>query len=72
MGFFRSDPPVVQFEAVIDTDGMTWQAYTDENGVLVIDTAADVEVFVNRAIVDGCVYPAWVDDYGQLVIELDS
>ncbi|MGW7386876.1 hypothetical protein [Streptomyces sp. NPDC054794] len=63
---------MVQFEAVIDTDGLTWQAYTDENGVLVIDTDADVEVFINRAIVDGCVYPAWVDDYGQLVIELDG
>ncbi|MFJ8351499.1 hypothetical protein ACIQ9J_35130 [Streptomyces sp. NPDC094153] len=62
---------MVDFEAVIDTDGVTWQAYTDEGGVLVIDTDADVEVFVNRAIVGGYVYPAWIDDYGFLIIELD-
>lgn len=72
MGWFRSDPPVVDFEAVMDTDGVTWQAFTDEDGVLVIDTDADVEVFVNRAVVGGCVYPAWVDDYGRLIIELDD
>ncbi|MFB6961164.1 hypothetical protein ACFCYB_30200 [Streptomyces sp. NPDC056309] len=62
---------MVDFEAVIDTDGVTWQAYTDEDGVLVIDTDADVEVFVNRAIVGGYVYPALIDDYGRLIIELD-
>ncbi|WP_162469988.1 hypothetical protein [Streptomyces adustus] len=50
---------------------MVWQAFTDDDGVLVIDVAADVVVYVNRAIVDGLVYPAWVDDYGRLVIELD-
>ncbi|GHB68010.1 hypothetical protein GCM10010377_68660 [Streptomyces viridiviolaceus] len=72
MGWFRSDPPVVDFEAVMDTDGVTWQAFTDEDGVLVIDTDAEVEVFVNRAIVGGYVYPAWVDDYGRLVIELEG
>jgi hypothetical protein len=53
MGWFRSDPPVVDFEAVIDTDGVTWQAFTDDDGVLVIDTDAEVEVFVNRAVVGG-------------------
>ncbi|MET8572271.1 hypothetical protein [Streptomyces sp. NPDC004783] len=72
MGWFRSDPPVVDFEAVMDTNGFTWQAFTDDGGVLVIDTDADVEVFVNRAIVGGYVYPAWVDDYGRLIIELDG
>jgi hypothetical protein len=72
MGWFRSEPPVVDFDAVIDTDGVTWQAFTDDDGVLVIDTDADVEVFVNRAVVDGYVYPAWVDDYGRLIIELDD
>ncbi|MEU9356234.1 hypothetical protein AB0D65_35845 [Streptomyces griseoloalbus] len=56
---------------MIDTDGVTWQAFTDDDGVLVIDTDADVEVFVNRAVVGGYVYPAWVDDYGRLIIELD-
>lgn len=71
MGWFRSDPLVVDFDAVIDTDGVTWPAFTDDDGVLVIDTDADVEVFVNRAVVSGYVYPAWVDDYGRLIIELD-
>lgn len=72
MGWFRGDPPVVDFEAVMDTDGLTWRAFTDENGVLVIDTDAEVEVFVNRAVVGGYVYPAWVDDDGRLIIELDG
>ncbi|MGW0143640.1 hypothetical protein [Streptomyces calvus] len=71
MGWLGGGPPVVDFEAVIDTDGVTWQAFTDDDGVLVIDTDADVEVFVNRAVVGGYVYPAWVDDYGRLIIELD-
>jgi hypothetical protein len=62
----------VEFDAVIDHDGVTWQAYTDDDGVLIIDVDADVEVFVNRAVVGGYVYPAWVDDYGRLVIELDG
>lgn len=72
MGWLGGDPSMVAFEVVIDTDGVTWQAYTDEDGVLVIDTAEDVEVFVDRAIVGGYVYPAWVDDYGRLVIVLDD
>ncbi|MFI6254300.1 hypothetical protein [Streptomyces sp. NPDC051016] len=61
----------VDFDAVIDHDGVVWQAFTDENGVLVIDVDADVIVYVNRAVVGGLVYPAWVDDDGRLVIELD-
>ncbi|MGW1534455.1 hypothetical protein [Streptomyces aureus] len=61
----------VEFDAVIDHDGVVWQAFTDDNGVLVIDVGADVIVYVNRAIVGGLVYPAWVDDFGRLVIELN-
>ncbi|MGW2964969.1 hypothetical protein ACWDGI_41890 [Streptomyces sp. NPDC001220] len=61
----------VEFDAVIDHDGVVWQAFTDEDGVLFIDVDADVIVYVNRAIVGGLVYPAWVDGDGRLVIELD-
>ncbi|MFI1926279.1 hypothetical protein [Streptomyces sp. NPDC020377] len=40
--------------------------------MLVIDVDADVEVWVNHAVVGGYVYPAWVDDYRRLVIDLDG
>ncbi|WP_042428057.1 hypothetical protein [Streptacidiphilus anmyonensis] len=71
MGWFSNDEPdVVDFEAVI-ARGVVWPAYTDENGVLVIDVDYDVEVLVDEAIVDGFIYPAWVDEWGQLRIDMD-
>jgi hypothetical protein len=69
MGLFRDDD-VVDFEAVLSR-GVVWPAYTDEYGVLIIDVDYEVEILVDEAIVDGYIYPAWVDDDGQLRIELD-
>ncbi|MFJ8159162.1 hypothetical protein [Streptomyces sp. NPDC094468] len=43
----------VEFYAAIDHDGVVWQAFTDEDGVLVIDVDAYVIVYVNRAVVGG-------------------
>ncbi|MCT9114064.1 hypothetical protein ACFWD7_33370 [Streptomyces mirabilis] len=63
---------MIEFDAVIDTEGYTWQATTDENGVLWLVADETVEVVINRAVVGGYVYPAYVNDAGQLIIEWED
>ncbi|MFD8078187.1 hypothetical protein ACFV3E_36670 [Streptomyces sp. NPDC059718] len=71
VGWFFPDDGPVGFDAVMDVNGYTWQAFTDPDGVLVIQsTDPDLEVFVDRAIVDGHVYPAWVDADSRLMVDL--
>ncbi|WP_405675465.1 hypothetical protein OG848_47565 (plasmid) [Streptomyces canus] len=67
MGLFSRDPELVIVDQVIDVDGYTWQTTYDDAGRVL----TDVSVVVDRAIVDGYVYPAYVDDDGYLIIELD-
>ncbi|MFI0515819.1 hypothetical protein ACH3Y9_40560 [Streptomyces sp. WSLK1-5] len=67
MGLFSRDPQPVIVDQVIDVDGYTWQTTYDEDGRVL----TEVSVVVDRAIVDGFVYPAYVDDDGYLIIELD-
>ncbi|MFD4977632.1 hypothetical protein [Streptomyces sp. NPDC058424] len=66
MGWFSKDDSV-RVDAVMDTDGFTWRASYDEAGRVL----TEVPVVVDRAIVDGFVYPAYVDDAGYLIVELD-
>ena len=73
MGWFtRDEPEEVVFDEVIDTDGTIWPAYTDDDGVLWIDVDYEVEVTVNRAIVDGQIRGAEVDEYGRIWIDYDD
>lgn len=73
MGWFtRDEPEEIVFEQVIDTDGTIWPAFTDDDGVLWIDVDYDVEVTVNRAIVDGQIREAEVDDHGRIWIDYDD
>ncbi|MDX3763925.1 hypothetical protein [Streptomyces sp. AK02-04a] len=44
---------MIEFDAVIDTEGYTWQATTDEDGVLWLVADETVEVVINRAVVGG-------------------
>ncbi|MGW2770565.1 hypothetical protein [Streptomyces sp. NPDC001275] len=66
MGWFSRDDSV-RVDAVMDTDGFTWRASYDEVGRVL----TEVPVVVDRAIVDGFVYPAYVDGAGYLIVELD-
>ncbi|MFG3398583.1 hypothetical protein [Streptomyces parvus] len=50
----------IVFDQVIDTDNTIWPAFTDDDGVLWIDD--EVEVTIKRAIVDGQIRGAEVDD----------
>jgi hypothetical protein len=59
---------MVIVDQVMDTSGYTWQATYDEDGRVL----TEVPVIVDRAIVDGYVYPAYVDDDGYLIVELDD
>ncbi|MFJ1561577.1 hypothetical protein [Streptomyces mirabilis] len=73
MGWFtRDEPEEIVFDEVIDTDDTIWPAYTDDDGVLWIDVDYDVEVTVNRAIVDGQIRWAKVDDNGRIWIDYDD
>jgi hypothetical protein len=65
MGWFSRDDDPVQVDAVIDTEGYTWQCTFDEDGCI----HTTVSVVVDRAICDGEVYSAYVDDYGRLIVE---
>ncbi|MFJ9729263.1 hypothetical protein ACIRP3_41625 [Streptomyces sp. NPDC101209] len=67
MGLFSRDPQPVIVDQVIDVDGYTWQTTYDEDGRVL----TEVSVVVDRAIVDGFVCPAYVDDDGYLIVELD-
>jgi hypothetical protein len=72
MGWFtRDEVPVYEFESVISDDGTIWPAFTDDNGVLWIDVDYEVEITVDRVIIQGVIYPAWVDDNGCLRVEVD-
>ncbi|MFF9607617.1 hypothetical protein ACF1GY_36045 [Streptomyces sp. NPDC014684] len=72
MGWFtRDEPEEVVFEEVVDTDGMIWPAFTDDDGVLWIDVDYDVEVTINGAIVDGQIRGAEVDEHGRIWIDYD-
>ncbi|MDQ0808748.1 hypothetical protein QFZ63_000462 [Streptomyces sp. B3I7] len=66
MGWFGGPDPVV-VDAVMDTSGFTWRATFDEDGRVL----TEVPVVVDRAIVDGYVYPAYVDGAGFLIVEMD-
>lgn len=59
---------MVIVDQVMDTSGYTWRATYDEDGRVL----TEVPVIVDRAIVDGYVYPAYVDDNGYLIVELDD
>ncbi|MFE2587306.1 hypothetical protein [Streptomyces sp. NPDC059378] len=65
MGWFSSDS--VRVDAVMDIDGFTWRTTYDDAGRVL----TDVPVVVDRAIVDGYVYPAYVDGGGYLIVEMD-
>lgn len=65
MGWFSSDS--VRVDSVMDIDGFTWRTTYDDAGHVL----TEVPVVVDRAIVDGVVYPAYVDDAGYLIVELD-
>lgn len=70
MGLFSREEPVVEFESVVDTDGVIWPAWTDDAGQLWIDAEEGFEIAVSGAIVDGVIYDAWIDDHGQLRIDI--
>lgn len=65
VGWFSRGPVIV--DAVMDSSGYTWQCTWDDDGRIL----TEVPVVVDRAIVDGYVYPAYVDDGGFLVVEMD-
>lgn len=67
MGWFSGDPGPVIVDQVMDSSGFTWRTTYDEDGRVL----TEVPVVVDRAIVDGYVYPAYVDDDGYLIVELD-
>ncbi|MXM64765.1 hypothetical protein GR925_15250 [Streptomyces sp. HUCO-GS316] len=66
MGWFRGPDPV-EVDAVMDTSGYTWKATFDEDGRVL----TEVPVVVDRAIVDGYVYAAYVDEAGYRIVEMD-
>ena len=67
MGLFSRDPDPVVVDAVMDISGYTWRATFDEDGRVL----TEVSVVVDRAVVGDYVYPAYVDDNGYLIVELD-
>lgn len=64
----RSPNDQVWVDTVMDASGYTWRATYDEAGRML----TEVPVVVDRAIVDGYVYPAYVDDNGYLIVEMDD
>lgn len=71
MGWFTREPDEVVFDEVIDTDDTIWPAFTDDRGVLWIDVDYDIEVVIDRAIVDGQIRVAEVDEHGRIWISYD-
>jgi hypothetical protein len=71
MGWFTRDEvePVV-VDAVI-CQGVIYDFWEDDNGVLVLDTDEIDEGIVDGAIVDGVIYDAHVDEHGRLWVEWD-
>lgn len=71
MGWFtRNEVEPVVVDAVI-CQGVIYDFWEDDNGVLVLDTDEIDEGIVDGAIVNGVIYDAHVDENGRLWVEWD-
>ncbi|MFJ2781544.1 hypothetical protein [Kitasatospora sp. NPDC087315] len=59
---------MTEFDAVIDSEGTIWDAFTDDDGVLWLDADESVVVTVTGVVIGNRIYDAWVLDDGTLWI----
>jgi len=68
MGLFGPDRVEVEY---VLSRGVIWPVAFDRAHRVFIDVDYDVDVVIDEACVGGWIYPAWVDDDGQLRIQTD-